>query len=163
MKEVRSAVQCFRCWAGCICRYRPTCDYTVCCKHCSLSTWIQLSAAACSCVYQCILPSGSRMPVGIRCAFLALSTLMSTNDIDAAVTAAFFFILSTVCRMRCWHWRFSSSAFIIHVDTVGLQHCLSDVCWEDKRLCYCRGTARRAMSVEILWPFFDWAIDKKLC
>ena len=33
----------------------------------------------------------------------------------------------------------------------------------DKRLCYCRGTARRATSVEILWPFFDWAIDKKLC
>ena len=33
----------------------------------------------------------------------------------------------------------------------------------NKRLCYCRGTARRAMSVEILWPFFDWAIDKKLC
>jgi len=30
-----------------------------------------------------------------------------------------------------------------------------------KRLCfcYCRGTARRAMSVEILWLFFDWAID----
>ena len=25
----------------------------------------------------------------------------------------------------------------------------------DKRLCYCRGTARRATSVEILWPFFD--------
>ena len=24
-----------------------------------------------------------------------------------------------------------------------------------KRLCYCRGTARRATSVEILWPFFD--------
>ena len=23
-----------------------------------------------------------------------------------------------------------------------------------KRLCYCRGTARRATSVEILWPFF---------
>ena len=33
----------------------------------------------------------------------------------------------------------------------------------NKRLCYCRGTARRAASVEILWPFFDWAIDKKLC
>ena len=33
----------------------------------------------------------------------------------------------------------------------------------DKRLCYCRGTARRATSVEILWPLFDWAIDKKLC
>ena len=33
----------------------------------------------------------------------------------------------------------------------------------NKRLCYCRGTARRATSVEILWPFFDWAIDKKLC
>ena len=32
-----------------------------------------------------------------------------------------------------------------------------------KRLCYCRGTARRATSVEILWPFFDWAINKKLC
>ena len=32
-----------------------------------------------------------------------------------------------------------------------------------KRLCYCRETARRATSVEILWPFFDWAIDKKLC
>ena len=32
-----------------------------------------------------------------------------------------------------------------------------------KRLCYCRGTARRATSVQILWPFFDWAIDKKLC
>ena len=32
-----------------------------------------------------------------------------------------------------------------------------------KRLCYSRGTARRATSVEILWPFFDWAIDKKLC
>jgi len=30
------------------------------------------------------------------------------------------------------------------------------VCVEvDKRLCYCRGTARRATSVEILWPFFD--------
>ena len=25
----------------------------------------------------------------------------------------------------------------------------------NKRLCYCRGTARRATSVEILWPFFD--------
>ena len=24
-----------------------------------------------------------------------------------------------------------------------------------KRLCYCRGTARRATSFEILWPFFD--------
>ena len=24
----------------------------------------------------------------------------------------------------------------------------------NKRLCYCRGTARRAASVEILWPFF---------
>ena len=24
----------------------------------------------------------------------------------------------------------------------------------NKRLCYCRGTARRATSVEILWPFF---------
>ena len=33
----------------------------------------------------------------------------------------------------------------------------------NKRLCYCRGTARRATLVEILWPFFDWAIDKKLC
>ena len=33
----------------------------------------------------------------------------------------------------------------------------------NKRLCYCRGTARRATSVEILWPFFDGAIDKKLC
>jgi len=33
----------------------------------------------------------------------------------------------------------------------------------NKKLCYCRGTARRATSVEILWPFFDWAIDKKLC
>ena len=33
----------------------------------------------------------------------------------------------------------------------------------NKRLCYCRGTARRATSLEILWPFFDWAIDKKLC
>ena len=33
----------------------------------------------------------------------------------------------------------------------------------NKRLCYCRGTARRATSVQILWPFFDWAIDKKLC
>ena len=36
-------------------------------------------------------------------------------------------------------------------------------CITDKRLCYCRGTARRATSVEILWPFFDWAINKKLC
>ena len=35
--------------------------------------------------------------------------------------------------------------------------------FDDKRLCYCRGTARRTTSVEILWPFFDWAIDKKLC
>ena len=26
---------------------------------------------------------------------------------------------------------------------------------QNKRLCYCRGTARRATSVEILWPFFD--------
>ena len=25
----------------------------------------------------------------------------------------------------------------------------------DKKLCYCRETARRATSVEILWPFFD--------
>ena len=25
----------------------------------------------------------------------------------------------------------------------------------NKRLCYCRGTARRATSVEILWTFFD--------
>ena len=25
----------------------------------------------------------------------------------------------------------------------------------NKRLCYCRGTVRRATSVEILWPFFD--------
>ena len=25
----------------------------------------------------------------------------------------------------------------------------------NKRLCYCRGTARRPTSVEILWPFFD--------
>ena len=25
----------------------------------------------------------------------------------------------------------------------------------NKRLCYCRETARRATSVEILWPFFD--------
>ena len=25
----------------------------------------------------------------------------------------------------------------------------------NKSLCYCRGTARRATSVEILWPFFD--------
>ena len=33
----------------------------------------------------------------------------------------------------------------------------------NKRLCYCRGTARRATSVEILWLLFDWAIDKKLC
>ena len=31
-------------------------------------------------------------------------------------------------------------------------HCeLCNVC--NKRLCYCRGTARRATSVEILWPF----------
>ena len=28
-----------------------------------------------------------------------------------------------------------------------------DVYNNDKRLCYCRGTARRATSVEILWPF----------
>ena len=33
----------------------------------------------------------------------------------------------------------------------------------NKRLCDCRRTARRATSFEILWPFFDWAIDKKLC
>ena len=33
----------------------------------------------------------------------------------------------------------------------------------NKRVCYCRGTAQRATSVEILWPFFDWAIDKNLC
>ena len=26
-------------------------------------------------------------------------------------------------------------------------------CRTNKRLCYCRGTARRAASVEILWPF----------
>ena len=30
------------------------------------------------------------------------------------------------------------------------------VCY--KEICYCRGTARRATSVEILRPFFDWAI-----
>ena len=35
--------------------------------------------------------------------------------------------------------------------------------YSNKKLCYCRGTERRATSVEILWPFFDWAIDKKLC
>ena len=35
--------------------------------------------------------------------------------------------------------------------------------FDHKWPCYCRGTARRATSVEILWPFFDWAIDKKLC
>ena len=34
-------------------------------------------------------------------------------------------------------------------------HYTSVLLWINKRLCYCRGTARRATSVEILWPFFD--------
>ena len=29
-----------------------------------------------------------------------------------------------------------------------------NVVLNNKRLCYCRGTARRATSIEILWPFF---------
>ena len=39
------------------------------------------------------------------------------------------------------------------------RHQCYTTCWGrsfcNKRLCYCRGTARRATSVEILWPFFD--------
>jgi len=30
----------------------------------------------------------------------------------------------------------------------------------DKKLCYCRGTARRTTSVEI-WSFVDWAIENR--
>ena len=54
----------------------------------------------------------------------------------------------TITSLPVWVW---------HWEMVSLKLKL------DKRLCYCRGTARRATSVEILWPFFDWAIDKKLC
>ena len=54
-----------------------------------------------------------------------------------------------------------------HVDSCRVQS-FSNACnrllaIQNKRLCYCRGNARRAMSVEILWACFDWAIDKKLC
>ena len=49
----------------------------------------------------------------------------------------------------------------LNFDRSAVKHALQNS--QNKRLCYCRGTARRATSVEILWPFFDWAIDKKLC
>ena len=43
----------------------------------------------------------------------------------------------------------SARRLVIITTTLGRENIANN------RLCYCRGTARRATSVKILWPFFD--------
>ena len=62
---------------------------------------------------------------------------------DQETQRKYFHRLWNDCRLQPCHWMLYSNIY-------------------NKKLCYCREIARRVTSVELLWPFFDWAIDKKL-
>ena len=72
------------------------------------------------------------------------------NSIPRTLTA-FHFHDSTLKSWQSEMWLYR----IITIYCI-LQFSLKFHCYRKiyKRLCYCRGTARRATSVEILWPFF---------
>ena len=84
--------------------------------------------------------------------FLARPTYLSADLCFTAIQSSIFFFFSPAMHSE-----------LAERNSTKTGHILGSRCDLNKRLCYCRGTARRATSVEILWPFFDWAIDKKLC
>ena len=71
-------------------------------------------------------------------------TLEHCFKVNVLATEAF---APDVHALRAREGAIAESPLNTALSTVGVNN--------NKRLCNCRGTARRATSVEILWPFFD--------